>query len=165
VADETMLLLASEVRGKTLRILDGVTSDDEARFTGPGLNNSILWHAGHAIMVVEHLGLMPATGKPAAYPAGWFEKFGWKTEPAMVREWPALAEVKEQLRLQLARLQDAIRSLSPAQLDVVVDKEKNRTLRYSILHGLHDEAGHQGEMYLLRKLYARKSAAARSSGS
>ena len=165
MADETMLLLASEVRGKTLRILDGVTSDDEARFTGPGLNNSILWHAGHAIMVVEHLGLMPATGKPAAYPAGWFEKFGWKTEPAMVREWPALAEVKEQLRLQLARLQDAIRSLSPAQLDVVVDKEKNRTLRYSILHGLHDEAGHQGEMYLLRKLYARKSAAARSSGS
>ena len=156
MADETMLLLASEVRGKTLRILDAVAGDEEARFTGPGLNNSILWHAGHSIMVVEHLGLMPATGAPAAYPVGWFEKFAWKTEPAKVKEWPALAEVKEQLRSQLIRLQGAIRSLSAAQLDVVIDKEKGRTLRYSILHGLHDEAGHQGEMYLLRKLYARR---------
>lgn len=158
MTDETLLLLASEVRGKTLRILDGVTSDDEARFTGPGLNNSILWHAGHSIMVVEHLGMIPATGQPAAYPAGWFEKFAWKTEPAKVKEWPALVEVKEQLRSQLTRLQEAIRALSPAQLDAVVDKEKGRTLRYSILHGLHDEAGHQGEMFLLRKLYARTSA-------
>jgi hypothetical protein len=160
-----MLLLASEVRGKTLRILDAVTSDDEARFTGPGLNNSILWHAGHAIMVVEHLGLIPATGRPAGYPAGWFEKFAWKTEPAKVKEWPALAEVRDQLRSQLTRLQEAIRALSPAQLDTVVDKEKGRTLRYSILHGLHDEAGHQGEMYLLRKLYARRAAATTSTGS
>jgi hypothetical protein len=165
MADETLLLLASEVRGKTLRILDGVTSDDEARFTGPGLNNSVLWHAGHSIMVVEHLGLMAATGRPAAYPSGWFEKFGWKTEPAKVKDWPALAEVKEQLRSQLTRLQDAIRSLSPAQLDAIVDQEKNRTVRYSILHGLHDEAGHQGEMYLLRKLYARRAAAVSSTGS
>jgi hypothetical protein len=165
VGDETLLLLASEVRGKTLRILDAVTSDEEARFTGPGLNNSILWHAGHSIMVVEHLGLVPATGHAAAYPAGWFEKFGWKTEPAKVKEWPALSDVKDQLRSQLARLQEAIRSLSPAQLDAVVDKEKGRSVRYSILHGLHDEAGHQGEMYLLRKLYARRAAATTSTGS
>jgi hypothetical protein len=165
VADDTLLLLANEVRGKTLRILDGVTSDEEARFTGPGLNNSILWHGGHSIMVVEHLGLMAATGGPAAYPTGWFEKFGWKTEPAKVKEWPTLAEVKDQLRSQLTRLQEAIRSLSPAQLDTVIDKGKNRTVRYSILHGLHDEAGHQGEMYLLRKLYAKQAAATTSTGS
>src|SRR5215208_1495348 len=96
MADETLLLLASEVRGKTLRILDAVTSDEEVRFTGPGLNNSILWHAGHSIIVVEHLGLVPATGHAVAYPSGWFEKFGWKTEPAKVKEWPEVAEVKEQ---------------------------------------------------------------------
>jgi hypothetical protein len=158
VADETMLLLASEVRGKTLRILDAVTSEDEARFTGPGLNNSILWHAGHSVMVVEHLSIMPATGGAAAYPGGWFEKLAWKTEPAKVKEWPALAEVKEQLRSQLSRLQEAIRALSPARLDTIVDTAKGRTLRYSILHGLHDEAGHQGEMYLLRKLFAKQTA-------
>ena len=111
-------------------------------------------------MVVEHLSIMPATGGPAAYPDGWFEKFAWKTEPAKVKEWPALAEVKAQLRSQLSRLQEAIRALSPAQLDAIADPAKGRSLRYSILHGLHDEAGHQGEMYLLRKLYARRTAAA-----
>ena len=48
----------------------------------------------------------------------------------------------------------AIESLSPQQLSRVV--EGGRTLRHSILHGLHDEAGHQGEMYLLKKMYAKR---------
>ena len=42
--------------------------------------------------------------------------------------------------------------LSPQQLSLVIDPARNRTVRYNILHGLHDEAGHQGEMWLLRKL-------------
>jgi hypothetical protein len=165
MADETLLLLATEVRGKTLRLLDGVTDGAMARFAAPGLNNSILWHAGHSVVVVEHLGLMPATGKPAGYPAGWYEKFAWKSEPAKVTEWPPLAAVKDELRSQLARLQDAIAALSPAQLDAIPDPAKDRSLRYSILHGLHDEAGHQGEMYLLLKLYAKQNAARTSTGS
>lgn len=163
MADETMLMLANEVRGKTLRILETV-SDAEARFTGPGLNNSILWHAGHAVVVVEHLSLIPATGREPAYPQGWHEKFAWKSEPAKVTQWPALAEVTAVLRSQLARLQETIGGLAPADLDRVIDVARSRTLRYSILHGLHDEAGHQGEMYLLRKLYARQSALSTSTG-
>ncbi len=164
MADETMLMLADEVRGKTLRILETV-SDDEARFTGPGLNNSILWHAGHSVMVVEHLGLVPATGKPAGYPQGWYEKFAWKSEPAQVTEWPSLAAVREQLIAQHARLRDVLGGLTPDRLAAVPDPAKGRTLRYSILHGLHDEAGHQGEMYLLRKLYKRQNAQATGTGS
>lgn len=156
MADETMLMLAGEVRGKTLRILETV-SDDEARFTGPGLNNSILWHAGHAVVVVEHLSIIPASGLEPAYPQGWHEKFAWKSEPAKVTQWPALADVKEVLRSQLARLQETIRGLASHELDRMLDAGRNRTLRYSILHGLHDEAGHQGEMYLLRKLYTCQS--------
>ena len=165
MADESLLLLASEVRGKTLRILEGVT-DDQARFSGPaGLNNSILWHAGHAVVVVEHLGVAPASGKPPAYPQGWFETFGWQSVPASVMRWPRLEEVTDRLREQLDRLTAAVRALSDEQLDRVVDPQRNRRLRSSILHGLHDEANHQGEMYLLRKIQGRQLAAATSTGS
>ena len=164
MADESLLLLAREVRGKTLRLLDGV-ADDAARFAPPGLNNSALWHAGHALVVVEHLSVMPATGRPAAYPAAWKDKFIWNSNPAAVANWPPLAEVVAALKEQLPRLTAAIAALSSEQLDRIADPQKNRTLRYSILHGLHDEAGHQGEIWLLRKLHAKQAAAATSTGS
>jgi hypothetical protein len=164
MADETLLMMASEVRGKTLRLLDGLDAD-AARFTGPGLNNSPLWHGGHALIVVEHLSVAPATGQSPQYPQGWAEKFSWKSQPATVTQWPALSEVVEQLRDQLDRLTTAIRSLSPQDLERIPDPAKNRSLRYSILHGLHDEAGHQGEIHLLRKLHARQAAGATSTGS
>jgi hypothetical protein len=165
MADETLILLAKEVRGKTLRLLDGVP-DDLARFTA-GLSNSPLWHAGHVLVTVEHLSVSPATGQPPQYPKGWFELFSWQSRPATTRRdaWPALSEVVHLLREQLDRLTAAIATLPPDRLDRIVDPAKNRTLRYSILHGLHDEAGHQGEMHLLRKLYGKQTAAATSTGS
>jgi hypothetical protein len=155
MADETLLLLAKEIRGKTLRILEGM-DDQQARFAAPGLNNTILWQGGHALIVVEHLGVSAATGKPPAYPADWFEKFSWQSKPATVTSWPSVEQVRGALRDQLQRLIAAIEPLSEQQLDEVIDAARNRTLRYSILHGLHDEAGHQGEMYLLKKMYAKK---------
>src|SRR5688572_8917777 len=109
------MLLASEVRGKTLRLLDGV-SESEARFAPAGLNNTILWHAGHALVVVEHLSVAPATGGPPSYPAAWFETFSWKSVPATVTCWPTLDEVVERLREQLTRLRVAIESLPPERL-------------------------------------------------
>ena len=150
--DETLLLLANDVRGKTLRLLDGV-SDDVSLFAPPGLSNTMLWHAGHALVVVEHLALMPATGKPAAYPADWWDKFSWKSAPAAVKTWPPLSDVAAALRDQLERLRSTLNGLSDQRLDAIVDPQRNRTLRYSIMHGLHDEAGHQGEIWLLRKLH------------
>lgn len=160
--DETLLLLANEVRGKTLRSLDGIPAE-LARYTGPGLNNSPLWHAGHALVVVEHLCLVAATGSEPAYPKGWFEMFSWKSVPASVPRdaWPSLAEVVEKLKDQLTRLQGIIGGLTPEQLDRVADPARGRTLRYSILHGLHDEAGHQGEIHLLKKLHGKQTGGGR----
>ena len=157
MADETLLTLASEVRAKTLRRLDGVTPE-VSRFTAQGLNNSVLWHAGHALMLVEHLCIMPATSGAPQYPQGWFEMFGWDSRPAAIPpgDWPTLPQVADRLREQLDRLRAAIRSLPAGQLDRVIDPARNRTLRYSIVHGLHDEACHQGEIHLLRKLHARQ---------
>ena len=158
--DETLLTLVDEVRGKTLRLLDGV-SPELARFTGPGLNNSVLWHAGHALMLGEHLCILPAIGGTPQYPAGWFEMFGWRSMPAAVAPgaWPALSDVMHRLREQCARLRALIEGLSPAQLGRIFDPARNRTVRYSIAHGLHDEACHQGEIHLLKKLYATQSVA------
>lgn len=154
--DPTLILLANEVRGKTLRLLADV-ADDQARFTGtPALNNSILWHAGHSLWVVEQLAVAPATDRPAVYPPGWFEAFAAKSTPATVAAWPTLAEVTAALTDQLARLTAALGMLRQERLDQVIDVARNRTLRYSILHGLHDEAGHQGEIYLLKKMWARR---------
>jgi hypothetical protein len=155
MADETLSLLAREVRGKTLRLIDGI-DDTQARFAAPGLNNSILWHAGHSLVVVESLSVGPATGKQPAYPADWFDKFSWKSAPATVTSWPTLEQVRAALRTQLETLLAAIQPLGAQDLDRIVDPTKNRTLRYSILHGLHDEAGHQGEIHLLKKLCAKR---------
>lgn len=153
MGDESIRLLATDVRGKTLRILDGIT-DEVARFTPAGLSNHILWHAGHALVVVEHLAVMPATGKPASYPQGWFDMFSWTSKPAAVTTWPTLTEVIDRLNAQLGQVLSTIESLSDEQLNSIppVNPTRNRTLRHSVVHGFHDEANHQGEMWLLRKL-------------
>ena len=154
--DHSLALLADEVRRKTLWLLDGV-SEEMARFAAPGPSNSILWHAGHALVVVEHLCVAPATGASAQLPLGWFEKFSWDSQPQTVRDWPTLAEVAAALREQLPRLTHAIAALPPEQLDQILGPPHDATLRYLIVHGLHDEANHQGEIWLLRKMCARSA--------
>jgi hypothetical protein len=150
--DQSLLLLAQDVRGKTLRILDGIT-EQQARFVPKGLNNSILWHAGHSLVVVEHLGLEPSTGKPPAYPKDWFDKFSWTSKPATVTSWPTLAQVKEQLVSQNERLSAVLKNLSEDQLTKPFgEPARQHDVRWAIIHGLHDEAGHQGEMWHLKKL-------------
>lgn len=153
--NETLLTLANEVRTKTLWLLDAV-HDDMAHFAAPGLSNSILWHAGHVLVVVEHLAVAPATGRLPQLPDGWFEIFGWGSNPISVKHWPAVAEIKETLREQLPRLTGAIAALSPDQLAQVHDQANGTTLHYDILHALHDEANHQGEIWVLRKMQAKQ---------
>lgn len=154
--DSTLVMLANEVRGKTLRLLAGVT-DEQARFTGGmGLNNSILWHAGHALVLVEHLALVPANSQVPAYPADWFNIFGAGSQPATVQSWPTLAEVIVALQRQQSLLATVLTTVRTERLDQVIDAQRNRTLRYSILHALHDEACHSGEIHLLKKLWERR---------
>ncbi len=156
--DQSLLLLANEVRGKTLWLVDGLT-DEQARFAAPGLANSILWHAGHALVVVECLCVSPATGQPPDLPEGWFEKFSWDSDPRTVQEWPAIGEVAAALRRQLPRLTKAIAALTPEELDTTIGPPHDAQLRYLLVHGLHDEANHQGEMWLLRKMFANRTGA------
>ena len=157
--DSTLLMLANEIRGKTLKVLGSVT-EEEARFTGHrALGNSILWHAGHCLVVVERLSVIPAlgTGEAPVYPPGWWETFGAGSNPAEVKAWPSLAEVVTLLKDQLNRLVAVIKTLRQERMDQVIDAVNNRTLRFSILHGLHDEAQHQGEIQLLKKLWGKRS--------
>jgi len=154
--DDALILLASEVRKKTLWLLEGVT-EEMAQFVAPGLANSILWHAGHALVVVEHLGVVPASGGPPVLPAGWFEKFSWDSQPRTISDWPRISEVVLHLQRQLPRLVEAIAGLSPQRLEQLHDPGSDRSLRLEILHGLHDEANHQGEIWLLRKMFAKRA--------
>jgi hypothetical protein len=155
MADEALIFLAKDVRGKTLQLLDSV-SDEQARWAPAGLENHILWHAGHALVVVEHLGLSAATGKPPGNPPGWFELFGWNSKPASVVNWPTRSEVRARLVNQIDRLTESLTTMTDQQLKVPVADQTNpargREIRWSILHSFHDEANHQGEMWLLSKL-------------
>ena len=151
--DATLMELVKEVRWKTLKQLETV-DEQMAKFTPPGLHNTILWHAGHAVVVVETLCFVATTNAVPQYPQDWFTKFSWSSTPATVTQWPALAEVVERLTDQRQRLYSMLESLSPEQLDRVLgDPPRSRTFRGTIVHALHDEANHQGEIHLLKKLW------------
>ena len=156
--DAILLLLLDEVRGKTLKLIDGLT-DEQARFHPAGMNNSILWHAGHAYVVAEYL-TPGSLGLTQQVPEGWFEMFSWKSTPATVPadRWPKLADVVAALKAQHQRHRTLVETLSEAQLAAppAGNATATKPLRYAILHGLHDEANHEGEMRMLRKLQGLK---------
>lgn len=155
MADATLLMVLDEIRHKTLELLDGV-SEEQARWAPPGLHNTILWHAGHAYVVVEWL-TMQALGAQPTCPEGWFEMFSWMSRPAEVPadRWPPLSAVVQQLLLQHGRLRKVLRELSEERLCSPAMNAPEQTARYRIFHALHDEAGHGGEIWLLRKLQQR----------
>lgn len=152
MAENPLILLLDEVRGKTLRLLKGVP-DEQARWAPGGLQNSILWHAGHSLIVVEALSMGPLN-RPNELPPGWFELFSWESKPAEVapERWPTLAEVVAQLEAQQARLRDLIGAATPEALARPAGIDAARSVMGSIVHGLHDEACHGGEIILLKKL-------------
>src|SRR5258706_9461 len=127
--NETLKLLAREVRGKTFKILDGVT-EEQARFVPPGLNNSIIWHAGHSLWVVEVLSIAAATGQPAQLASGWVELFNSKSKPTRDTKFPQLPQVIEALRNQLERLVSAIEPLTQQQLAGMIGPARKRPLRH-----------------------------------
>lgn len=152
MGDDSLLMLADEVRGKTLRLLSDV-DEATALFTPQGLKNHILWHAGHSLMVVEHLGVSVLTGAEPRHPQGYAQLFQWGSDPSSVAAWPSLAEVVAHLKEQHGRLARLLREVEPAKLaQPFGDPTKGRTIRYAVIHGLHDEAGHQGEVWLLKKM-------------
>ncbi len=153
--DASLLLLLDEVRGKTLRILAAVPAEF-AVWTPPGLRNHILWHAGHSYVVVEWL-TMRALDRLPQIPDGWFAMFSWESDPARVPpgRWPLLKEIITQLETQHGRLRRLLGGLTGEQPDRPSAGNPDRTVRYAVVHALHNEACHSGEAYLLLKLRAR----------
>jgi DinB superfamily len=154
--DESLVLLLDEVRGKTLRLLDGVGEED-ARWAPPGLQNTILWHAGHAYLLLEWL-TMKALGRAPQIPKGWYQLFSWDSHPVsvMADRWPALAEVVARLGEQQERITSLVKDLSSESLSEPAADHPEVPIRFAIVHALHDEACHCGEIHLLRKLQRRK---------
>ena len=152
--DKCLLLLLDEVRAKTLRILKSVPAE-HARWAPPGLHNTILWHAGHAYVLVEWV-TMKSLRRTPQIPDGWYEMFSWESRPNLVPadRWPQLSEVIHHLEVQHKRLGKLIGELSEEELDRPSASNPKRTVRSAILHGLHDEACHCGEMHLLHKMQA-----------
>lgn len=135
--------LARQVRDLTIKLLDAAP-EDCLLWAPEGTSNHVLWHAGHAVWLQDALGVCLLTGK-SELPDGWAETFGADCRPVReTTDWPAREEVRDLLQRQLGRLLELFRSES-AQL-------VEGPLAERIIHGLHDEARHQGEMYLLLKL-------------
>jgi hypothetical protein len=150
----SLLVLANDVRTRTMRLFEAARPV-ELTWAPPGTANHLLWHAGHALWLQDVLCLRLLSGRQDL-PAGWEELFGMGSNPAHpVRSWPSQEVLRRELAAQLQRLQAAVEPLTPAQLDTrppLAHPGDSRTLRHCIVHGLHDEACHQGEMYLLLKI-------------
>jgi hypothetical protein len=146
----TLTELVRQVRSGTLEIL---AAADERWLTWapPGTSNHILWHAGHALWLGDVLGVELITGQ-SELPPGWAETFGMDCRPVgETNRWPSRAEVDRLLRQQARRSIKLLGELPRERLEIP-GGDGSRTLAGRILHGLHDEARHQGEMYLLWKM-------------
>jgi hypothetical protein len=80
--------------------------------------------------------------------------FSWDSHPDRVPagRWPSLHEIVQRLQDQRQRMSRVIGGLSEEQLNKPAAGHPEHTVRYAILHALHDEACHSGEIRLLRKM-------------
>ena len=144
--------LARQVRRDTIRVLESA-EPAWLTYAPAGTSNHILWHAGHAIWLQDILceRLLGAGGN---LPSGWSERFGMNcTPPSQTREWPSREELRGLLQAQLRRVLDLLAAASDERLAEIADSSRgSATISDRIIHGLHDEAKHCGEMYLLLKL-------------
>jgi hypothetical protein len=159
MTDPTLLEIVKEVRWKTLKLLENL-SESQALFVPETLANHILWHAGHSLVVVEGLACnsLASTelGRVPPFPREWIDLFRGGSNPAAVTAWPALSDIVAALIAQRTRLLGLLDT--PDDLNRIVGPApRNRTLRGTIVHALHDEAGHQGEIHLLKKLAGLKA--------
>ena len=142
--------MVRQIRGFTLEL---VSVDNPAMqlWAPPGTANHMIWHAGHALWVQDVLCVKPLTGS-SELPEGWGEKFGQNCDPVGSQtDWPTRTHIHELLTKQQQRLLELFETIPDEKL--VVKPDESKDLIGGIIHGLHDEARHHGEMYLLFKLY------------
>lgn len=150
---ETLTELARQVREGTLQLLHAPELS-WLTWTPDGTSNHLLWHAGHALWVQDALCVSPLTGL-SELPSGWTELFGQNSHPAAAKSaWPEEALVRRALEMQLARILDLyIEYAETIQINAAEPLPGSGwPLLAGLIHGWHDEARHQGEMYLLHKL-------------
>jgi hypothetical protein len=149
---ETLNELARQVREGTLQLLH-VPESSWLTWTPEGTSNHLLWHAGHALWVEDVLCVRPLVGE-SELPNGWAEIFGQNSQPNAAGRWPDEPQVREALERQLARVLDLY--LEYAETIQINSDEtlpgSGWPLLAGLIHAWHDEARHQGEMYLLHKL-------------
>jgi hypothetical protein len=145
--------LSAQVRSTTLQLLD-VAEHSMLTWTPSGTSNHILWHAGHALWVCDILTVQPITGD-SELPPGWAETFGQDSRPATTSKWPDGSEVRKLLEKQLDRVLNlfAEHAVSIVSRASEAPPHGGWPLLAGMIHGWHDEGRHQGEMYLLMKLY------------
>lgn len=135
--------LARQVRGGTLELLEAAPAP-WLLWAPPGTSNHVLWHAGHAVWLQDALCVQRLAGR-SELPSGWAETFGQRCRPvAQTTTWPGREEVARLLRDQLIRVMELIDATDGGTGEV--------TNMFAMVHAWHDEARHQGEMYLLLKL-------------
>jgi hypothetical protein len=142
--------LTRQVRESTLNLLSRA-EPQWLLWAPPGTSNHLLWHAGHALWLQDVLCLEAVTGR-SELPSGWEDMFGMDCRPVKeTTSWPPVEEVRRLLEAQLPRIYAVVREAGDSRLAEIVN-ERGSTLAGRIIHGLHDEARHQGEMLLLMKL-------------
>jgi hypothetical protein len=144
--------LAREVRSSTLELLRA--SDSRWLTWSPqGTSNHILWHAGHTLWLQDALTVLPLTGG-SDLPRGWAAQFGQNSRPKLHADWPEAEVVGRLLQNQLERIEKLLSDHAELILARPNKPPPNGgwPLVPGMIHGWHDEARHQGEMYLLYKL-------------
>ena len=142
--------LVRQVRDFTIELL-AVDNRDMVLWSPAGTSNHMIWHAGHSLWVQDALCVEPLTGT-SELPDGWARQFGQDGDPVAAQtDWPNRTSVRDLLSKQQARLIELVGDMRDDQL--VVDAGNPNDLVGGIIHGLHDEGRHQGEMYLLFKQF------------
>ena len=97
---------------------------------------------------------MKALGRDPRVSTGWSKMFSWDSRPGAIpaARWPRLDLVVGRLTDQYRRLRQAIAEAADDLLTSPAAGSGGRTVRFSVVHGLHDEACHTGEILLLRKM-------------
>ncbi len=143
--------LARQVRGGTWQLLEA-TPQAWLTWSPVGTANHILWHAGHAVWLQDVLSIQPLSQR-SELPDAWSETFGQHCLPVASRsDWPEVTEIATRLQEQLQRILQLVDAADARR--IAADESCSSSgwgLLSGMLHGWHDEARHQGEMYLLWK--------------
>jgi hypothetical protein len=144
--------LAIQVRSWTIELFDGFPLE-RITWAPPHTRNHALWHAGHAVWLQDKLCVEPVTGQ-SELSRRWAERYGQDSQPRQPVDPAAERQlVLDNLRHQQSRLLEIIATAPElSRIAYAPQQGLGRSLIGGIIHGLHDEARHHGEMYLLLKL-------------